>query len=197
MYVRKGNGINMELKPLEFVDDIANPNRNKYDAQISNKVITGIQELKKLKFSSKKCKVLKINSFSNRDTLFIEDRALDIENSTSYLGDMFNNDKGDNTALCKHRTDKAVRTIIELFSICKEVYFGKFKISNLLTLYQSVFIPRLIYNCEAWSNLKAKDYQVLQKLQLNFLKRVKMLRYSWNLVFGQCKTLLSNVNCFT
>ena len=45
-------------------------------------------------------------------------------------------------------------------------------ISNLLTFYQSVFIPKLIYNCEAWSNLKAKDYQVLQKLQLNFLKRI-------------------------
>ena len=89
----------------------------------------------------------------------IEDRALDIKNSTSYLGD-----KGDNTALCKDRADKAVGTIIELFSICKEVNFGKFKISDLLTLYQSVFIPRIIYNCEAWSNLKAKDYQVLQKL---------------------------------
>ena len=36
----------VELKPLEVVDDIAYPNRNKYDAQISNKVITGIQELK-------------------------------------------------------------------------------------------------------------------------------------------------------
>ena len=87
------------------------------------------------------------------------------------VGDVFN-DKGDNTALCKDRADKAVSTIIELFSICKEVNFGKFKISNLLTFYQSVFILRLIYNCEAWSNLKAKDYQVLQKLQLNFLKRV-------------------------
>ena len=68
----------VELKPLEFVDDIADPNKNKYDAQISNKVITGVQELKKLKFSSEKCKVLKINSSSNRDTLFIEDRAFDI-----------------------------------------------------------------------------------------------------------------------
>ena len=159
----------VELKPLEFVDDIADPNRNKYDGQISNKVITGIQELKKLKFSSEKCKVLKINNSSNRDTLFIEDKALDIENSTSYLGDVFN-DKGDITALCKDREDKAVGTIIELFSICKEVNFDQFKISNLLTLYQSVFIPGLIYSCEAWSNLKAKDYQVLQKLQLNFLK---------------------------
>ena len=76
----------VELKPFEFVDDIAEPNRNKCDAQISNKVITGIQELKKLKFSFEKCKVLKINSSSNTDTLFIEDRAVDIENSTSYLG---------------------------------------------------------------------------------------------------------------
>ena len=65
------------------------------------------------------------HSSLNTDTLFIEDRALDIKNSTSYLGD-----KGDNTALCKDRADKAVGTIIELFSICKEVNFGKFKISN-------------------------------------------------------------------
>ena len=82
------------------------------------------------------------------------------------------NDNGDNTALYEDRADKAVGTIIELLSICKEVNFEKFKISNLLTLYQSVFIPRLTYNCEAWSNLKAKDYQVLQKLHLNFLKQV-------------------------
>ena len=128
------------LKPLEFVDDIADTNGNKYDAQISNKVIIGIQELKKLKFSSEKCKTLKINSSSNRDTLFIEDKALDVKNSTFYLGDVFN-DKGNNSALYKDRADKAVGTIIELFPICKEVNFGKFKISKLLTLYQSVFIP--------------------------------------------------------
>ena len=39
----------VKRKPLEFVDHIADPNRNKYDAQISNKVIISIQELKKLK----------------------------------------------------------------------------------------------------------------------------------------------------
>ena len=122
----------VELESFEFVDDIADSNRNKYDAQVSDKVIIGVQELKKLKFSFEKF-------------LFIEDKALDIENSTSYLGDVFN-DKGYNTALCQDRADKAVDTIIELFSICKEVNFGKFKICNLLTLYQSTFIPRLIHN---------------------------------------------------
>ena len=48
----------VELEPFEFVDDIADSNRNKYDAQISDKVIIGVQELKKLKFSFEKCKVL-------------------------------------------------------------------------------------------------------------------------------------------
>ena len=115
--------------------------------------IFGIQELKKLKLSSEKCKALKNNSSSNGDKLSVEDKALDIENSTSYPGDVFS-DKGHNTALCKDRTDKAVASTIELFSSCKEVKVGRFKISNLLTLYRSVFIPRLIYNCEAWSNLK-------------------------------------------
>ena len=58
MYVKKGKGIRVsgyqygtvELKPLEFAADFADPNRNKYGAQISNKVIIFIQELKKLKF---------------------------------------------------------------------------------------------------------------------------------------------------
>ena len=63
-------------------------NMIQYDAQISNKVIIGVQELKKLKFSSEICKVLKNNSSSNGDTFFIEEKTLDIENGTPYLGDV-------------------------------------------------------------------------------------------------------------
>ena len=29
---------------------------------------------------------------------------------------------------------------------------------NMLPLYESVFLPRLVYNCEAWSNLTSKEY---------------------------------------
>ena len=67
-------------------------------------------------------KTLKINSSSNRDTLFIEDKALYIENSITYLGDVFN-DRRDNTALCKDWSDKAVGTSIELFSILGDLRY--------------------------------------------------------------------------
>ena len=43
----------------------------------------------------------------------------------------------------------------------------------MLRLYKTVFIPRLIYNCEAWSNLTPKDYLTLQTLQLTYLRNVR------------------------
>ena len=33
-------------------------------------------------------------------------------------------------------------------------------------------MPRLIYNCEAWSNLKAADYKILQSAQLKYMRKV-------------------------
>ena len=42
----------------------------------------------------------------------------------------------------------------------------------MLVLYKAVFLPRLIYNCEAWSNLYKNDYMMLQNSQLNYLRNV-------------------------
>ena len=61
---------------------------------------------------------------------------------------------------------------IELISLCKEVQFGDSQINNMLLLYQSLFLPRLVYNCEAWSNISESDYKQLQNAQLAFLRRV-------------------------
>ena len=42
----------------------------------------------------------------------------------------------------------------------------------MLLLYKTVVIPRLIYNCEVWSNLTSKDYLTLQAPQLTHLRNV-------------------------
>ena len=42
----------------------------------------------------------------------------------------------------------------------------------MLLLYKTVFIPRLIYNCEGWSNLTPKDYLTLQASQMTYLRNV-------------------------
>ena len=63
-----------------------------------------------------------------------------------YLGDVFS-DKGDRSELCKDRHDKG--TITELFALSKGMYKVWYKqIESLLLLYKTVFLLRLIYNCE-------------------------------------------------
>ena len=49
---------------------------------------------------------------------------------------------------------------------------GNTQIANMILLYHTVFIPRLIYNCESLSNLSSDNYATLQKSQLTFLRRV-------------------------
>ena len=64
---------------------------------------------------------------------------------------------GNNIDLSKTRAAKSTGTSIEIISLCKEVKFGKKQIANVFLLYSSLFIPRLIYNCEAWSNVTDKE----------------------------------------
>ena len=40
----------------------------------------------------------------------------------------------------------------------------------MLILYRSMFLPGLIYNCEAWSNMTKNDYETLKSQQLNYLQ---------------------------
>ena len=102
---------------------------------------------------------------------------MDVEKQLKYLGDVFNS-QGNNIDLSKTRAAKSTGTSIEIIALCKEVKFGKKQIANMFLLYSSFFIPRLIYNCEAWSNVTDKEISFFQDAQLNFLCRLMEVRRS-------------------
>ena len=138
------------IKALEFVDDIADLNSGSENAANSNKIIVGIQERKRLTFAAENCRILKINSFDFSNTACVKGEDLKVVTQFKYLGDVLNS-RGDNSEMIKDWVGKAVGTTNEIISLCKEVNFGKNQISNMLLLYRSIFIPRLIYNCETWT----------------------------------------------
>ena len=113
----------------------------------SNKIIVGIQERKRLTFAAEKCKILKINSSEFSNSVCVKGEDLKVDTQFKYLGDVLNS-SGDNSAMIKDRVRKVVGTTNEIISFCREVNFGNNQISNMLLLYRSIFIPRLIYNCE-------------------------------------------------
>ena len=75
-----------EVKSLEFVDDIADPSYKKSDAVLSNDIICDIRQMGCLKFSTEKCRLLKINSKANDGTVSISGEKVEIKNSFRYLG---------------------------------------------------------------------------------------------------------------
>ena len=77
-----------------------------------------------------------------------------------------------NTDMGKERTAEAKGSTIELISLCKEVNFGERQLETMLLLYHAVFVPRLIYNCGAWSNVTSNDIKMLQNAQLSYMRRV-------------------------
>ena len=155
---------------MEFVDDIANPSSSRQTAVLGNKLLENIQHEKRVNFSAEKCELLKINSICN-DGLLLNAEVIKSVRKVRYLGDVFS-DKGDNSELCKDRHDKIKGTITELFALSKGIKFGTKQIESLLLLYKTVFLPRLIYNCEAWSGLTTKNLKTLKSSQLHYLRKI-------------------------
>ena len=178
----------VQIKSMEFVDDLADPNRDKQSALASNAVLQAIQHEKRLTFFAEKCELLKINS--RDDTCVkINGRSMKQVDVACYLGDHFNHQRN-NSDLCEERVTKAKGTIIELCSLCKGINIENKQIESMLLLYKTVFISRVIYNCEAWSNLTPKDYLTFQASQLTYLRNVllrqhKLLLCTLNLAFCQ------------
>ena len=146
-YGGRGGG-EVKISPLEFVDDITDINDGIAPAVSSNSRICYFQDLKRLKFAHEKCKLLKINTSDQQQSLQVNGQEMEIKDPFRYLGDRFIS-KGDNTAMIEEGIKRSVGSTTELISLCKEVQFGESQINNMLLLYQSIFLPRLIYNCEA------------------------------------------------
>ena len=160
----------VQIKSMEFVDDLADPNRDKQSALASNAVLKAFQHEKRLTFSTEKCELLKINS-KDDTCLNVDGRSMKQVGVACSLYDHFI-PQGNNSDLCKERVTKAKGTIIELCSLCKGINMGNKQIEIMLLLYKAVFIQGLIYNCEAWLNLTPKDYLTLQTSQLTYLRNV-------------------------
>ena len=92
------------------------------------------------------------------NSVTVYDEPMKVEETFKYLGHTFNS-KASNVVLCKHRVDKSVGSIIEIIPLCKETNFGKHQIFSVMVMYQSVFLPRLIYNCESWFILTQRYFK--------------------------------------
>ena len=130
----------VEIKSMESVDDIADPNSDKISAKFSKRIVEQIQFEKHLTLSAEKCELLKIDSKCNGKDLTVNNEKIKLVDVVNYLGDSFNS-KGSYADLCKDRVDRARGSTHELLALCREVTFATQQIKTMLILYQSIFLP--------------------------------------------------------
>ena len=107
---------------------IADPNSNEVSAKFSNRIVL------------KKCELLKVNSRGRDGSITVNSENIKSVDVPRYLEDQFNS-KGNYVDLCKERVERVKGSTFELIVLCCEVTFGSRQMENMLTLYQSVFLP--------------------------------------------------------
>lgn len=87
------------------------------------------------------------------------------------MGDQFNS-TSTNADLVEERAQKGKACIASATALCNEVTMGIYEIETLLMLYNSLFIPVVLYNSQAWCTLTQADITKLKTAQLKYIKRV-------------------------
>ena len=107
------------IKSLEFVDEIADVNRNFSSLCHSNKLIENIQheKLKRLYFSSEKCELLEVGSKLSDGFIYVNNKSITNSECTKYLGDQFNS-FSINSDLVDAGVKKTKGSTIELILLC-------------------------------------------------------------------------------
>ena len=160
------------IRSLLYLDDINGLNTNVLDVKNSHNNITWFSDKKRLPLNEKKCGIMLVNG-SKEDyvpTLEINNHKMESYETLEYLGDIFNK-CGNNNDLIESRVRKGKGCSVNIMSMCKDITLGIHALETLILLYKSIFLPVVLYNCEAWSNLTKNDIQRLSTVQVGFLKR--------------------------
>ena len=161
------------IKALTFVDDIASTNTEVRDTYTSHNSIVWFSKRKRIPLNIPKCMGMGINRKSTDvlPRLKIDQEVLKWVDVATYLGDQFNI-SGTNKHMVEDRVKKGRACIVTATSMCNETTLGTYTVQTLLLLYKSLFLPVVLYNSQAWSNINKKEIASLKVVQLKFLKRI-------------------------
>ena len=157
IYRYKGN---VEIPCLGMVDDIlCIQNCNDKSVKI-NSTVNAFIESKKLTLSASKCQRTHVDKQSRNkkdcQKLKIHENIMEDKTKAKYLGDLFDN-SGKIRINIEERRAKGFAIVNEILAIIEEIPLGKYKMEIGLSLRHAMLLNGILYNSEAWHNVKEKD----------------------------------------
>ena len=177
----------VQLRSLQFQDDIAKLSTNREECQISQETIAEMIESKQLVLNNEKCQVMVLGEFgeADRERNKLENQPIvmdgkDVKTGTEekYLGDFIRNstvaDSIDYTVEMRLRA--VTGPIMEILSLAEDIkscYIGP--ATTATVLWESIIIKKVLNNAASWVGITQATMQKLEKVQTNFYKRLLRL----------------------
>ena len=187
----------VEIPPLSMVDDLLCVSECGHQSYMMNAFINYKTSNIKLQFGTDKCKKLHIgkkreeykcgkmlvdkwtelevrNDVTNETEIedtFAGEEEMEEKEEEKYLGEMISSD-GKNLKNIKARVSKGKGIVIRIFNILESVPFGKHFFKVGLILRDTLLISSMLYNSEAWYNINNTELDLLETVDLMFLRRL-------------------------
>ena len=187
----------VEIPPLSMVDDLLSVTECGFKTSMAHAYLTFKTDSKKLQFGSQKCKklhvgkicenfkcqTLKVDKWEefeirNEETGIdeIEDvckekEIMEEKTEEKYLGDVISTD-GRNIKNVKARVAKGKGIVNRIVTILDGIPFGKFYFEIAAILRNSLLVSSMLFNTEAWYNVTKPELELLETVDLQFLRSV-------------------------
>ena len=89
-----------------------------------------------------------------------------------YLGDLISTD-GKNMKNFKSRTEKNRGIVNKILTVLDGIPLGKHYFEVGMLLRSSLLVSSMLFNCEAWYNLTNSEFDLLESIDLQFLRYPK------------------------
>ena len=182
----------VEIPPLSMVDDLLCISECGFKTTMANAYLKLKTDVKKLQFGAPKCKKLHVGKtcekykcqdlkvdrweelvIRNEETGIddVEDKCNGVEimeekTEDKYLGEIISAD-GRNIQNIKARVAKGKGIVSRIQTILEGIPFGRFFFKVALVLRES-----MIYNSEAWYNVTNRELDLLESVDLQFLRKI-------------------------
>ena len=193
----------VEIPPLSMVDDVLTISECGYRTSMVHGFMKLKTDSKKLQFGANKCKkmhigkvhesfkcqTLKVDNWKELEVTNEEtgaesiedvlDGEIEMENikSEKYLGDVISID-GKNIKNIKARVSKGIGISSRIISILEGIPFGHFYYQVGIILRNTLLISSLLCNSEAWYNVTNAELDLLESVDIKFLRNLLNARRS-------------------
>ena len=160
------------VPPLQMIDDLASFSTCSSDSIVTNAIINGKIEAKKLDFGPSKCFNIHIGEKENCcEGLKVHENSIKRKKHETYLGDVICS-TGSNNKNVEKRRNSGTGAVSQVISTLSQVTLGHNHFETALIFRDSMVVSKLVSSAEVWYNITKDQYEKLEEIDELFLMKI-------------------------